>query len=55
METAHHILIYGCSKPGSTKSVWNCGEMMNNADKRVTASPCKEGTQVITIIYNQIM
>lgn len=46
METAHHILIYGCTKPGSAKPVWNCGEMMN-ANKQDTASPCSEGTQII--------
>lgn len=49
METAHHILIYGCSKPGSAKQVWNCGEMMIGANKQDTASPCREGTQVIKL------
>lgn len=48
METAHHILIYGCTKPGSAKPVWNCGEMMH-ANKQDTASPCSEGTQVLKI------
>lgn len=47
METAHHIIIYGCTKPGSAKPVWNCGEMMSNTHKQDTASPCNEGTQII--------
>ncbi|XP_070168357.1 peptidylglycine alpha-hydroxylating monooxygenase [Polyergus mexicanus] len=47
METAHHILLYGCSKPGSAKPVWNCGEMMISTNNRDTASPCSEGTQII--------
>jgi len=52
METAHHMLVYGCSKPGSTKPVWNCGEMANAGSNSDTAPACKEGTQVInTKIY----
>ncbi|XP_014214101.1 peptidylglycine alpha-hydroxylating monooxygenase-like [Copidosoma floridanum] len=27
MDTAHHIIIYGCSKPGTDKVQWDCGEM----------------------------
>nr|XP_014098330.2 peptidylglycine alpha-hydroxylating monooxygenase [Bactrocera oleae] len=39
MNTAHHMLVYGCGEPGSTKPVWNCGEMSKeySAD---SASPC---------------
>ncbi|EZA57297.1 Peptidylglycine alpha-hydroxylating monooxygenase [Ooceraea biroi] len=47
METAHHMLIYGCTKPGSAKPVWNCGEMANPGNKRNIAPPCSEGTQII--------
>lgn len=49
MEVAHHILIYGCTKPGSAKPVWNCGEMTINAAYQDTASPCSKGTQVVEI------
>lgn len=49
METAHHILIYGCTKPGSAKSVWNCGEMANAGKDPDTAPACQDGTQVINI------
>lgn len=27
MHTAHHILLFGCSEPGSNADSWNCGEM----------------------------
>lgn len=44
METAHHILIYGCKVPGyyerdTPRAVWNCGEMANNEDKGVNYYP----------------
>ncbi|XP_037945702.1 peptidylglycine alpha-hydroxylating monooxygenase [Teleopsis dalmanni] len=39
MNTAHHMLLYGCEEPGSIKPVWNCGEMSKkNAEEAV--SPC---------------
>ncbi|XP_018055398.1 PREDICTED: peptidylglycine alpha-hydroxylating monooxygenase [Atta colombica] len=47
METAHHMLIYGCTKPGSSKPIWNCGEMANAGHLADTAPACKEGTQII--------
>ncbi|XP_015601575.1 peptidylglycine alpha-hydroxylating monooxygenase [Cephus cinctus] len=49
MATAHHMLLYGCSKPGSSKPVWNCGEMANDmtTDTEDTASPCSEGSEII--------
>jgi peptidylglycine monooxygenase len=49
MHTAHHMLIYGCTDPGSdSESVWNCGEMMSSAsDGAAAASPCKTGSQII--------
>ncbi|XP_054739928.1 peptidylglycine alpha-hydroxylating monooxygenase isoform X1 [Anastrepha obliqua] len=48
MNTAHHMLIYGCGEPGSTKSVWNCGEM-SEAHSTDSASPCgpKAHSQVL--------
>lgn len=50
MNTAHHILIYGCGAPGSDKPVWNCGEMaQTSADDEISASPCGQGshTQIV--------
>ncbi|XP_064543590.1 peptidylglycine alpha-hydroxylating monooxygenase [Drosophila montana] len=39
MNTAHHMLLYGCGEPGTTKITWNCGEMTKSADED-TGSPC---------------
>ncbi|KAL1130051.1 hypothetical protein AAG570_012994 [Ranatra chinensis] len=50
MDTAHHILLYGCSVPGSSNSVCvcrNCGEMNNNDRQMRTFNPCKNGSQII--------
>ncbi|XP_041975392.1 peptidylglycine alpha-hydroxylating monooxygenase [Aricia agestis] len=49
MHTAHHMLLYGCSEPGSDDPVWSCGEMQSNEiDKKYnTANPCKSGSQVV--------
>ncbi|XP_066599733.1 peptidylglycine alpha-hydroxylating monooxygenase [Prorops nasuta] len=48
MHTAHHMLLYGCLTPGSSKAVWNCGEMASSNDHLGnSAPPCKEQTQII--------
>ncbi|XP_078037904.1 peptidylglycine-alpha-hydroxylating monooxygenase [Augochlora pura] len=48
METAHHILLYGCGKPGSSKFVWNCGEMEHHiGDNEETMMPCAEQSQIL--------
>ncbi|XP_050680602.1 peptidylglycine alpha-hydroxylating monooxygenase [Leptidea sinapis] len=49
MNTAHHMLLYGCTEPGSNDSVWSCGEMQSNEvdDMYTTSSPCKSGSQVV--------
>ncbi|XP_063548877.1 peptidylglycine alpha-hydroxylating monooxygenase [Cydia strobilella] len=49
MHTAHHMLLYGCSEPGSNDSVWSCGEMSSNEiDAQYnTASPCRSGSQIV--------
>lgn len=46
MDTAHHILLYGCLTPGRDDVVWNCGEMVSDQNTK-TYSPCGEGSQVI--------
>ncbi|XP_046662518.1 peptidylglycine alpha-hydroxylating monooxygenase-like [Homalodisca vitripennis] len=50
MNTAHHMLLYGCTKPGSNKPVWNCGEMASTSEQESyeTASVCESGS---TILY----
>lgn len=40
MNTAHHMLLYGCGEPGSSNAQWNCGEMASADSKEETASPC---------------
>ena len=51
MNVAHHIIIYGCKKPGSIKLLWDCGEMANSMDTTLEkASPCSDGSQVIFFI-----
>ncbi|XP_040581267.1 peptidylglycine alpha-hydroxylating monooxygenase [Lepeophtheirus salmonis] len=47
--TAHHMLIYGCTEPGSTNEVWNCGEMSTTTDSafEASASPCETEPQII--------
>ncbi|CAB3240256.1 unnamed protein product [Arctia plantaginis] len=49
MHTAHHMLLYGCTDPGSNESVWSCGEMQSNEvdDIYNTASPCRSGSQIV--------
>ncbi|KAG8235804.1 hypothetical protein J437_LFUL014742 [Ladona fulva] len=47
MHTAHHMLLYGCTKPGSQDAVWNCGEMVTTVSGMKASSPCAEGSQVI--------
>jgi len=49
---AHHILLFGCTEPGSDDEIWNCGEMSHSNDdskQNYKQRPtCKSGT---TIIY----
>uniref|UniRef100_A0A1B0DH92 peptidylglycine monooxygenase n=1 Tax=Phlebotomus papatasi TaxID=29031 RepID=A0A1B0DH92_PHLPP len=54
MNTAHHMLLYGCGKPGSSRPVWDCGEMsrrslVNDPDEE-SFSPCGKGSHS-QIIY----
>merc|ERR1712071_140027 len=47
LNTAHHMLVYGCEEPGSDEEVWSCGEM-SNYDRSVQSAPvCRTGAQVI--------
>lgn len=48
MHTAHHILVYGCSMPGTDEEVWECGEMANEGTKEYRMGPvCADGAQII--------
>ncbi|XP_011691053.1 PREDICTED: peptidylglycine alpha-hydroxylating monooxygenase-like [Wasmannia auropunctata] len=43
----HHMVVFGCTKPGSSKLVWECEQMLNSNNKADTSSPCAKGAQVI--------
>ncbi|CAF1422441.1 unnamed protein product [Adineta steineri] len=49
---AHHMLVFGCSEPGSSDKIWNCGEMSHSNDHSgqnyATGPTCASGS---TIIY----
>lgn len=46
--TAHHMLLYGCEKPGTMESLWNCGEMNASPDDPMEHhQPCKKGSQIL--------
>jgi len=50
MHTAHHMLMFACSVPGSTALVWNCGEMHHDGDSQQefeTGPVCAEGEQIM--------
>jgi len=47
MHTAHHILVFGCSEPGSSTDTWNCGEMHGKDHSMPTSSPCGSDTKII--------
>ncbi|XP_012271466.1 peptidylglycine alpha-hydroxylating monooxygenase [Orussus abietinus] len=48
MSTAHHMILYGCTKPGTSREVWNCGEMARSKHSfGETASPCAEGSEIL--------
>lgn len=50
--TVHHMLLYGCSEPGTAKPVWNCGEMNENEiddseEEDEAVVPCKRNSSII--------
>ena len=46
--TAHHMLLYGCEKPGTMEDLWNCGEMNSSPDDPLEHhQPCKKGSQIL--------
>ncbi|XP_011502723.1 PREDICTED: peptidylglycine alpha-hydroxylating monooxygenase isoform X2 [Ceratosolen solmsi marchali] len=48
MNTAHHIILYSCSTPGSAEPIWNCGEMSFTESLFMTiASPCQDSSEII--------
>lgn len=51
MNTAHHMLLYGCGEPGGgSKPLWNCGEMSKSDSDEDSGSPCEGGSHS-QIIY----
>ncbi|XP_018566515.1 peptidylglycine alpha-hydroxylating monooxygenase [Anoplophora glabripennis] len=49
MNVAHHMLLFGCTTPGTTDEYWDCGEMaVAETDSNLKkASPCAEGSHVL--------
>jgi len=47
METAHHMLLFGCKEPGIKESIFSCGEMENGLTGTKNASPCKNGQKIL--------
>jgi peptidylglycine monooxygenase len=52
MNTAHHILIYGCKIPGyherdTPRVVWDCGEMAKSNTEFVKAPTCASGSEIV--------
>lgn len=47
MEIAHHILLYGCSTPGSKQPVWNCGEMASHGGDFEIGPVCGSGAKIL--------
>lgn len=50
MRTAHHVIIYGCGRPGTQRPVWNCGEMaQTHAGEEKAEPPCARGHHTQTV------
>ncbi|KAK9758882.1 Copper type II ascorbate-dependent monooxygenase, C-terminal domain [Popillia japonica] len=49
MNTVHHMILFGCSVPGSSDQYWDCGEMsVSNGDNKLKrAIPCADGSHVL--------
>ncbi|XP_032666055.1 peptidylglycine alpha-hydroxylating monooxygenase isoform X2 [Odontomachus brunneus] len=47
MGTTHHMLVFGCTKPGSSMPVWNCGQMTSSTNNYDIMPPCGKGSQII--------
>ncbi|EFA01712.1 peptidylglycine alpha-hydroxylating monooxygenase [Tribolium castaneum] len=48
MDVVHHMIVFGCSKPGTTDPFWDCGEMASDSSSTLRkANPCAEGSNVI--------
>lgn len=49
MNTVHHMILYGCKRPGLSKPFWNCGEMstLDMQNNEGYANPCRDGNLII--------
>ncbi|XP_037080652.1 peptidylglycine alpha-hydroxylating monooxygenase-like isoform X3 [Pollicipes pollicipes] len=45
--TAHHMLLYGCERPGTDDAVWSCGDMAVNDPSKKSGPICRGASQVI--------
>merc|ERR1711992_20814 len=48
MDTAHHMILYGCKSPSKQETIYNCGAMAIKDPQYSSASqPCGSGQQVV--------
>ncbi|XP_045481412.1 peptidylglycine alpha-hydroxylating monooxygenase isoform X2 [Harmonia axyridis] len=48
MDRIHHMILFGCTEPGSDDPYWDCGEMsMTEPNELKKRPPCSSGTHVI--------
>ncbi|KAK9885788.1 hypothetical protein WA026_013657 [Henosepilachna vigintioctopunctata] len=48
MDKIHHMILFGCTTPGSDDPYWDCGEMSTtNTNNLKESPPCSSGTHVI--------
>ncbi|KAK9889917.1 hypothetical protein WA026_008726 [Henosepilachna vigintioctopunctata] len=48
MDKIHHMILFGCTTPGTDDPYWDCGEMSTtNTNNLKESPPCSSGTHVI--------
>ncbi|XP_054277714.1 peptidylglycine alpha-hydroxylating monooxygenase-like [Macrosteles quadrilineatus] len=50
MDKIHHMVLYGCTKPGSNKPLWSCDDDANSVikdDDLDNTPPCESGAQFL--------
>ncbi|VDK72736.1 unnamed protein product [Litomosoides sigmodontis] len=47
MQKAHHMLLFGCSQPGSDEAVWDCGDVTTAGPKYRKAPICMDQPSIL--------
>ncbi|XP_065165421.1 peptidylglycine alpha-hydroxylating monooxygenase [Atheta coriaria] len=49
MNRVHHMILFGCSEPGTHEPYWDCGEMAGptHSSNLRTGNPCRQGSHVL--------